>query len=482
MSHLPVLLVIVPLMAALLAHLLGSLLGRRAALAVALAAVALDLWMAVKASRQVWSSGNQLRYQLSGWQPPYGIELVMDGLSAVLTVLVASVALVSLLHSTLLVKTEIGHKAPQFYALALLLVTALMGITLTGDAFNLYVMLEISSLATYGLIASGGGRAYLATFHYIVMGTIGASFYLLGVGYLYIQTGTLNMADLHQQLALIPSSVSVQVGFGLMLIGTLLKMALFPLHAWLPNAYTYAPDPTSSLVAPLSTKVSVYILIRMMLSIFGPQFQDHWSDGIVLLASIGIVAGSLMALARRDLKKAFACIIVAEAGYMAGGVWVGNALGMTGAIFHLISDALVTLGLFMIVGNIVYAIGGRNFDQLGKLFQRLPATSIAFVCCALCVIGVPPTSGFFSKFYLVTGAIQSGHWYFVLALLVASLCNVGIFFRIFEHALYGKPVGDYRQTPTRMVVPVVTVAALLILLGLFSNSVIERLIVPVVSL
>ncbi|MGE0493978.1 MAG: complex I subunit 5 family protein [Vulcanimicrobiota bacterium] len=479
MSHLPVLLVVVPLLSAFAAHLAGLWLGQRAAYPLAQAALTAEVAIALGAAQQAIEHG-AVHYHVSGWPMPLGIELIVDGLSALMTVLIAVLAWVSLLHSAPLVEKEIGHKAPQFYALALLLVTSLMGISLTGDAFNLYVMLEISSLSTYGLIALGGGRAYLATFHYIIMGTIGASFYLLGVGYLYIKTGSLNMADLHQILKTLPASDSVLVGFGLMLVGALLKMALFPLHAWLPNAYTYAPNATSSLVGPLSTKVSVYIMIRMMLSIFGHQFTARWAGLLVFLASVGIVGGSLMALSKRDLKKAFSCIIVAEAGYMAGGVWLGNTLGLTGAIFHLVNDAMVTLALFMITGNIIYRLEVRNFDQVGQLFRRMPVTATVLLICAMGVVGVPPTSGFISKFYLVSGAIQAGHPEFAIALLTASLCNAALFLRIFESCLYA-PDGEKRgEAPWSMSLTLAGVGVALLALGIFSNAVITHFVLPVV--
>lgn len=483
-DHLPIILVVAPLLSAFLATVFGLWLGPHAARFFALLGLVVVVVAAVSCAGEVLA-GRTLHYHLSGWPPPIGIELVVDHLSALLVAVIAVVALMSVLHSMALVERELGSAAVQFYTLASLLVTALMGITLTGDAFNLFVMLEISSLSTYGLVALGGGRAYFSTFNYVIMGTIGASFYLLGVGYLYIKTGTLNMADLQAHLPGLYGSETVLVGFSLMLIGTLIKMALFPLHAWLPNAYTYAPSAVTSLIAPLSTKVSVYIMLRILFSVFTPTYAFgvlDWSKILVPLAALGIVGGSMLALAQRDFKKMLTCIIVAEAGYMVGGVWLGNVEGVVGATFHILNDALVTLCLFMIVGNIVYRRGGHSFNELPHLFSRMPWTMGALVVSAMAVIGIPPTSGFFSKFYLISGAIEGGYLVFAVALLLASLCNVGLFFRVMERAYFSPDHHHVEpdEAPPSMVVPAVATAAGLIVLGLFSAPIVEHFILPTV--
>ena len=188
---------------------------------------------------------SEVIYHLSGWAPPLGIELRATVFSGLISWLISVVALIGFVGGRDTWKDQIGERLPHFLALFFLLVAAFQGLCLSNDAFNLYVMLEISSLATYGLIAFGGGRAYLATFHYIVMGTIGASFYLIGVGYLYIKTGTLNISDLARILAGVSWSEAYVLALGFLIIGLLLTMAVFPLHLWLPNAYTYAPDATS---------------------------------------------------------------------------------------------------------------------------------------------------------------------------------------------------------------------------------------------
>ena len=186
-----------------------------------------------------------------------------------------SVAVVSFLvaiFSKHAVEKELPDRIAHYYTLFVLLVTGLLGMTITGDAFNLYVLVEIAALTSYALLAMGKGRAYMSTFNYVIMGTIGACFYLLGVGYLYMKTGTLNMGDLSQLLPQLHYSEAILVGFVLIMVGVWIKMAFFPLHGWLPNAYTFAPIASSCLIAPLMTKVSVYIMIRMMFSVFNANY------------------------------------------------------------------------------------------------------------------------------------------------------------------------------------------------------------------
>ncbi len=427
-------------------------------------------------------------YHISGWAPPLGIELKVTVFSALLSWLISAVALFGFVGGRRTWADQIGERLPQFLSLFFLLVAAFEGLCLSNDAFNLYVMLEISSLATYGLIAFGGGRAYLATFHYIVMGTIGASFYLIGVGYLYIKTGTLNITALAHMIAETELTQAYLLALCFLITGILLKMAVFPLHFWLPNAYTYAPAATSLLVGPLSTKLAVFLLFRIMMDIFGgvlPSLHPTWSFVIVGLASVGILVGTSLALAQYDLKKTFACLIVAEAGYMLGGLWLTDPRGTVGALFHLVNDAIATLVLFLVVIAIQSSVGGKKLSDLKGLFQKSPLTAVALILVAFNLIGVPPTAGFFSKATLMTGAIASGRFEFVIALLLASLGNLVIFFRIIEQA-YFQPQDNSEagrsKDGQRAGAFALAIGSLLVMLGLSAYPVMETFIRPVVHL
>jgi len=492
-EHFPVIIVAVPLFAALMVTVLWWF-DQRLCFPLSIIAGATSFAASVGLLLQVLGGG-AIEYRLGGWAPPFGIVYRIDHLNGLILVAVSLVSLLNLAGCKTIAEKEFGEKLGAFYSLYLLFTTGLFGILVTGDAFNLYVLLEIASLTGYALIGIGKGRAPISGLNYLFMGTIGASLYLLGIGYLYLMTGSLNMADIARILpTLLPSNV-VLLAFILCLSGLFVKMALFPLHAWLPNAYTYSPSLVSSLVAPLTTKVMIYAMFRITLTVFTYDFAFNGIAvrlPILWIAILAIVLGSLMALAQKRLKKMLAYIIVAEIGYMVGGFWLGNRIGMSGAMLHLINDAVMTLCVFMAAGAIVYKIGDDRFSALQGVFRKMPFTMAAMVVGGLSIIGVPPTCGFFSKWYLLLGGIAAGQFAFVAALIFSSLVNLILFFRFFEigffepfdrvkthypdHASPPTQSETIAEAPLDLLVPLAVTAALLIILGIFSGEIITRII------
>jgi multicomponent Na+:H+ antiporter subunit D len=238
-------------------------------------------------------------------------------------------------------------------------------------------------------------------------------------------------------------------------------------------------------MAPLMTKVMVYVMLRVMLFIFGPAFAfegHNWAMVVEWLAVIAIVAGSLLALARTDIKKMLTYLIVAEVGYMVGGAWLGNQAGMVGTAYHILSDAAMTFCLFLAASIVVLRTGDHRLSAFTGLFKTMPLTMIGFTVGALSMIGIPPTCGFFSKWYLIGAGIDSGHYGYVAALLFSSLVNAIIFFRIFERAYFGEiekeefpadgdaePDLKLGRVPWSMLVPLLISAALVLLVGIFNN-------------
>jgi multicomponent Na+:H+ antiporter subunit D len=482
----PALLVIAPLLSAFLISAAGWV-NKRLCFPIAVVALGVAAISCVGLLLRVLDEGVIL-YRLGGWDPPMGIAYYVDHLNGLVLAVVSIVAFINLIASKKSIEQEFPEKTGPFYTLYVLMVTGLLGIVVTGDAFNLYVLLEIAALTGYGLLAMGEDRAPLAALNYLYMGTIGACFYLLGVGYLYIMTGSLNMVDIARILPSLYESKAVFGAFIICMVGVWLKMAFFPLHAWLPNAYTFAPSAASSLIAPLVTKVMIYVMIRLILTVFTPKFAFTIlavSEPIVWLAVIAIVMGAILALAERNLKKMLTYIIIAEVGYMVGGAWLGNRAGMTGAILHIMNDALMTLCVFLVVGNIVYKAKGYAFDDLKGLVRKMPFTIGAFVIGALSIIGVPPTCGFFSKWYLISGAIQAGHYGFMVALLFSSLVNVILFFRVIEICYY-EPFKEHDEpdhhpepmdeAPISMLVPLLIVTAGLVIVGLYTGDIVDHII------
>jgi len=228
-------------------------------------------------------------------------------------------------------------------------------------------------------------------------------------------------------------------------------------------------------------------MIRICLSVFSPEFcfdTISLDTAFVWLAVVAIIMGSLLALAQKSLKKMLAYIVIAEVGYMVGGFWLGNRLAITGSILHIVNDAVMTLTIFLAAGSIIYKTGGDAFKDLQGLFRKMPFTMSAFVLGAISIIGVPPTCGFFSKWYLISGGIAAGHYGFVVALIFSSLVNVILFFKIFEIAYY-EPFSDHhghheaepiREAPLGMLLPLLFTAVLLIVLGIFTGDIVTKII------
>jgi multicomponent Na+:H+ antiporter subunit D len=388
-------------------------------------------------------TGSPIHYHLGAWPPPWGIEYVVDHLNALILLAIAIIALLSAVYSRSMAAREfLRAKLPQFYALYLLQVTGLFGITITGDVFNLYVLLEIASFSAYAMIGMGERGAAFAAFRYMIFGTIGACAYLLGVGYLYILTGSLNMVDINRLLPSLYQSKALLTGFSLILVGIAIKMALFPVHTWLPDSYTLAPSSVSTLLAPLFTKVSAYVLIRVMLSVFNSAvYTALYPAALVLgwIAAAGVLFSAFLAVAQSDLKRMLCYLIVCEIGYIVIGLSSANRLGLTGALLHLVNDMFMMACLFAASGIIYAQARTRNIYELHNINRVLPLTMAVFVIGALSVIGVPPLCGFFSKWYLVLGAIQAQQWPFVWVILFSSLLNTVLFFRIIEQVYFPPP-------------------------------------------
>jgi multicomponent Na+:H+ antiporter subunit D len=487
-AQIPILIVVIPLISSFFCPLIGLW---RKGLCYFWAVVALSLCAlaSVHTLLTVVEIGT-IRYRLGGWAPPFGIEYVVDHLNAMMLVLVSVISLIVAIYSKQSVEEELPARVTYFYTVFLLQVTGFLGIVITGDLFNLYVFLEIGSLAGYALIAVGEDGAPFATFRYIVMGTIGACFYLLGVGYIYVSTGSLNMADVQQLLPQWYDSKVILTAVAFLLAGLAVKMALFPVHVWLPDAYTKAPSATSALIAPLMTKISLYVMIRVLFSVFEPRLSIERlpiADIMVWAGFVAIIGGAVMALAQTDFKRMLCYIVVAEVGYIVGGVGLANATAIKGAILHILNDAVMTVGLFAVAGIVVYKTRSHNLSDFHGLFRKMPFTMAAFVVGALSIIGVPPTCGFFSKWYLIHGAVIAGHWAFVAALLLSSLISVVLFFRVIEIGFVFQPShqGDSHsgghtvtldEAPASMLVPTVVIAVAIVLMGLYNQTILSNLV------
>ena len=410
-------------------------------------------------------------YHLGGWEPPWGIEYRADALNALIALIVAGIGAVVMPYARRSVAAEVEQaNVAGFYAAYLLALAGLLGITLTGDVFNLFVFLEISSLSSYILISQHRDRrALVAAYQYLVVGTIGATFLLIGIGLLYGMTGTLNMADLATRLTQVEETRTVATGFAFIVVGVGIKLALYPLHWWLPNAYTHAPSVASAFLAATATKVAVYVLLRFLFTVFGEEFSFRsafFHSALITLAAAAIIAGSAMAIVQVNVKRLLAYSSVAQIGYMMLGLAMLSGLGLTAATLHLFNHALMKGALFLALGAVALRLGGCGMDSMKGLGQRMPLTMAAFVIGGLSLIGVPGTAGFISKWYLVLAAIELGWWPLIVVILVGSLLAVAYVWRVVEVAYFQSAEGPRCEAPLSMLVPTWILALANIYFGL----------------
>ena len=455
-AHLPALQIIIPLLCAPFCLLLRwnwyvygiALVASWAAFAVSIALLELVL------------VDGPISYRLGGWAPPWGIEYVVDSVNAYVLLIISAIGALVITFGKLSVERELPlGKDGLFYTSYLLCLAGLLGVTITGDAFNIFVFLEISSLSSYILISMGRQpMALTAAYRYLVLGTIGGTFYLIGVGLLYQATGTLNIADLAVRVAEVGDSRAVRVSFGFMTVGLGIKLALFPMHVWLPNAYAYAPSVSSAFLAATVTKVSIYVLVRVFFTIFGPDYSFETMPLDVVLLPLAVAAmfiGSLVAIFQDDVKRMLAYSSVAQIGYMIVGISLASVIGLTGGLLHLFNHALMKGALFLAMGCVVYRLGSAMLDDLSGLGRRMPWTMAAFVIGGLSLIGIPLTAGFVSKWYLILGALDKDWWWLAALIVLSSLLAIIYVWRIIEVAyLRAPPEGAQRnEAPLSLLIP-----------------------------
>ncbi|CAI8332942.1 MAG: cation:proton antiporter [Hyphomonadaceae bacterium] len=459
--HAPALLVVIPMLMAPIAALMPagrigwmiSNFGVFCALVMAIVLV-----VAVRDSELGYIS-----YHMGGWQPPYGIEFRIDALNSMVLLLVSGVGLLASIFGWSSVKSEINNaKISLFYSAYLVCFTGLCGVAATGDAFNLFVFLEISSIATYVLVALGAGRdrrALPAAINYVLMGTIGASFFVVGVGFLYAATGTLNMADLAARLPDLADNTVVMAGYAFIFVGLGIKAAMFPLHQWLPNAYTYSPSFVTMFLAATATKVAIYALIRFLFTVFGIDFTFEGLSLLWVLMPMGLaamVACSFQAIFQTDVRRMLAYSSVAQVGYILLGVSIGTAAGVSSGLLHLVNHAVIKGALFMAVAGVLLVHSGARLSDFRGLGRRAPLTMTAFAIAGLSLIGVPLTAGFQSKYALVTALLQNGWWWAAVVVVFTSFLAVIYVGRILEAVFFQAPIGpdtEKKRLPVLVGVP-----------------------------
>jgi multicomponent Na+:H+ antiporter subunit D len=465
-DDLPALQVVVPLIAAPLCVLLRH---AGAAWLVALVVSAISLAISIALFLQVQASGT-ISYLLGSWAAPWGIEYRVDAVNAPFLVLVCAIGAVVAAFARRSVEAEIERGQHYlFWAVWLLCLAGLLGVAITGDAFNIFVFIEISSLATYVLIALGRDRrALVAAYQYLIMGTIGATFIVIGIGLLYLMTGTLNLADLAARIGDVRHVRPELAALAFLTVGISLKLALFPLHLWLPNAYAYAPSVATAFLAATATKVALYLLLRFGFTVFG-QSQVLASlplgSMLMLLSLAAMLTASTVAIFQSDVKRMFAYSSIAQIGHITLGVSLASVTGLTGGIVHVFNHALAKGSIFLLLGCAALRLGQPSIERLAGLGRRMPLTAAGLVVAGLSLVGIPGTVGFVSKWYLVLGALERGWWWVAALVVFSSLLAAVYVWRVVEICYFQEAKSEASEAPLSMVVPAWVLVAACIYFG-----------------
>ncbi len=474
--HAPVLLVLIPLLVAMATVVAPN---GRFAWAMSLMTSGACLWMGLALAGDVArADGGVVSYHMGGWMPPAGIEFRADSLNVLIVLLISFIALMAAMYAHPAVSREIrSEKQPLFYTAFQVCLSGLLGITLTGDAFNLFVFLEISSIATYTLVALGASRdrrALPAALNYLFMGTIGASFFVIGVGFLFAATGTLNMADIADKLSSesLHHSRVVQAGFGFIVVGLGLKAAMFPLHQWLPSAYSYSPSFVTVFLSATATKAAFYALARFMFSVFDPTFpflEPVFLYILAPLACLAILICSFQAAFQVDVRRILAYSSVAQVGYMLLGLATASVAGLSAGMFHLANHALMKGALFMAVGAAALHADVWKLDHFKGAASKAPLTFVGLAIAGFSLMGVPLTAGFLSKWKLLEASLAEGWWWAAVVIGISSFLGLIYVGRIlqsafFEKAEEGGPV--IKEAPFVVLFPLWVLAGLNVVFGL----------------
>jgi multicomponent Na+:H+ antiporter subunit D len=428
--------VIIPLAAAFLISLLGKFIRRFSDFAACLACFLLFVFSVY--TQWLFKSGldKVLVYKIGGWAPPFGISLVLDGLSSFMLVTVNLISLLIAVYSVSYMRQYTDK--PKFFTLFSLMVCGMNGIIITGDLFNLFVFLEIASISSYALVAFGTEAEELeASFKYAVMGTVASSFIFIGIAFLYSFTSTLNMADMARVLSIKPNSYLVPFVGVLFLMGFGLKSALVPFHAWLPDAHPSAPASISAMLSGILIKtLGIYALIRIFFNIIGST-QNYLSI-MMFLGALSLLVAVVLALSQWDLKRLLAYHSISQVGYIVLGIGLGTPLGILGGLFHLFNHSVFKSLLFLNSGAVDYAAGTRDLKETGGLAKVMPVTSTTNLIASMSIAGIPPFNGFFSKLLIIIACVQAGHMGYAICAVLGSILTLASFMKVQKYAFLGE--------------------------------------------
>lgn len=437
LTHTPVLIVVILLSVSFVLPLLG----RREQLARTLFLIAgvIALILSIRLTLMALTQG-AVRYAVGGWIPPFGIEIVVDTFAAYSSLVIAGISLVIFWFAAFGPK-EVKY-TNGYYTLLLLLTAAMHGMVLAGDLFNMFVFIEISSLAAIAIIAvKGTSESIEASFRYLVLSALGSGGLLFSIALIFMITGQLNMAFIREALTVTAGQypLNVLTALAFMVVGFGVKAALFPLHVWLPDAHSNAPTASSALLSGLVVKVYIIALMRISYMALGLEIFSVLPirQIFLVLASAALIVGSVFAMVQDNIKRLLAFSTVAQVGYIFLGFGLFSQRAVEGAVLHILNHAVMKSLLFLAAGVIIHQTGTKKISELNGLGRRMPLTFACFTIGALSMVGIPGCAGFISKLYLALGALDAGMVFFAVLILVSSLLNASYYFPIIISAYFG---------------------------------------------
>jgi multicomponent Na+:H+ antiporter subunit D len=452
-------------------NLLVTKINRRAADYIAFIVTGLLAFMAI---RMLFEA--PFVYKVGGWLPPWGILLVSDGLSALMLVVINFIGFLAIIFSLKYMTTYTAK--PKYYSLFLLMIAGMNGVVITGDLFNLYVFLEIASIASYALVGFGCEREELeASFKYLILGGVASTAVLFGIAFLYSMTGTLNMPDLASQLEMVGINRAVGFVIALFIMGFGLKASAVPFHAWLPDAHPSAPAPISAMLSGVLIKaLGVYTIMRIMFHVIGRN--PMVATILMFLGALSMVVAGLLAIGQQDFKRMLAYSSISQMGYVLIGIGLAlnpgvdalaAAMALLGALFHLVNHAIFKSLLFLCSGAVEYRTGTRDLGKLGGLIRKMPVTSVTCSIGSLSIAGIPPFNGFWSKLLIIMALLKGGYFVYGAIAVAVGFVTLIYFVKLQRETLFGKipeALAKVREAPFAMTLPLVILALLCIALGI----------------
>jgi multicomponent Na+:H+ antiporter subunit D len=456
----------------------GWLMGRPRLSDTAAIAVAIALVFAVVLLGRDAMHADGLRVAFGGHDAPLGVELAVDGLTLVMLALTQLLAFAVSVYMIGWAQDVSTSTAALFRATWMLLWSGMNALFLSADLFNIYVALEITTLAGIALVSAGGGGALAAAMRYLQFALVGSIFYLLGVALVYAQTGTLALG-----LIAAGADVGAVVALAAVTFGLFLKAALFPLHGWLPAAHACAPSPASAVLSALVVKAAAYLVLRLWFGPFGVTWTPALAQAMGALGMAGIVYASLQALRQSRLKLIVAYSTVAQLGYLLLLIPLASTLAWNGVLYHALAHGLAKAAMFLAAGNVIRAVGNDRLDNLAGMDRVLAGNMLVIAIAGIGLAGLPPSGGFVGKWWLMQAALEAGQWWWAVGIVVGGLLAAAYVFRILRHGILSPdsyieaPVFHARDLPASMLWPPYLLAFVALMLGFTGD-----LIAPVMGI